>query len=71
MKTLVPTVSIAGLSAVVAAAVMPQSMPEDPPPAPGDPVPVLGAEDPAAERRPVDLVICLDTSGSMTQLIDS
>lgn len=29
------------------------------------------APDPAPQRRPVDLVICLDTSGSMTALIDS
>ena len=27
--------------------------------------------DPGRSRRPVDLVICLDTSGSMTALIDS
>ncbi len=38
---------------------------------PADPAPGSVPSSPPAERRPVDLVICLDTSGSMTDLIDS
>lgn len=64
MKTLIPAVSVAGLAVVVAAAVSPTPIPNEVIP---DPV----ASEPAAERRPVDLVLCLDTSGSMTDLIDS
>jgi hypothetical protein len=33
--------------------------------------PLAGAQDAAAQRRPIDLAICLDTSGSMDGLIDS
>ena len=63
-KMLIPAVSVAGLAVVVAAAVSP---PPTTPRVSPDPVVI----DPVGERRPVDLVVCLDTSGSMTQLIDS
>ena len=64
MKTLIPTLSIAGLALVLTAAVLPATSPGTDPAAPLPP-------DTPAERRPVDLVVCLDTSGSMTELIDS
>ena len=61
MKMLIPSVSIVGLSVVVATAIMPAPTPDKTSP----------TVDPSDQRRPVDLVVCLDTSGSMTQLIDS
>ncbi|HUU84228.1 MAG TPA: vWA domain-containing protein [Phycisphaerae bacterium] len=42
-----------------------------PAPDPNDPPAEQVAPVPPEQRRPVDLVICLDTSGSMTELIDS
>lgn len=73
MKTLIPVVSTAGLAVVLAVVVTSASVAHPDPLASSvpDPVTVPTPPEPAPERRPVDLVICLDTSGSMTNLIDS
>ena len=71
MKALayIPTLAVALVAALFAggygnAAVSPNS-------ASGQVPSDVEVRDPAGQRRPVDLVICLDTSGSMTALIDS
>ena len=71
MKALayIPTLAVALVAALLAggygnAAVTPNS-------ASGQVSSDVEVRDPAGQRRPVDLVICLDTSGSMTALIDS